>query len=215
MPHIAELIEDTVDIEVVAAELKEYLADTAEYEMQCRYTWHVGSDDDEIDFDDPEVAEALAEYVSEHAQEKACEARDDLAYGLRTNEDGSLTLWRSIVVPHDWLDHGIEERPLGIYWAHDKSAAEPHWGSFGEGVREILLEGRVSIDDVNWQRTVCMNAQSEEEREISLKKTATVFLVSAEWLGPGPALEPVALGFEIAAGSVSEVPVVDGILAAA
>ncbi len=202
MPHIAQLIHDTVDIDAAATDVAEHLLGCEEYMMQCRYTWHIGADE-EVDFKDPEVARDFDVFVSDYAFEQACNARDELAYGLHTNEDGSITLWRSIVVPEDWLENGIKERPIGIYWAHEKAAAEPHWGSFGEGDREIVIEARVAIEDVDWQRSVCMNAQSEEEREISLKETASVFLISAEWVGPGPEIAPVPLKFSAPAGKQS------------
>lgn len=197
MREIELLIIENLDLDGAAADVEQHLLDCEEHSMQCRYSWHVDANDD-VDFNDPEIAAEFSRFVREYAVEQVVRARWDLTC-LDVNDDGTLTLWRSMVVPADWLENGINDRPIGIYWAYEKSAAEPHWGSFAKGDREIILEGRVALEDVDWRRSICMNAQCEEEREIRLKQTASVLLVSAEWAECND-FGAVALGFTAPAG---------------
>jgi hypothetical protein len=196
MISIADRIEEAVDHDS-AAHVADHLLGCDEYEMQCMYAWHIGEDEEKINFKSPEISESFKAFVQEQALERLENARHDLTYDLSQNEDDTLTIWRSIVVPNDWPEN-VNERPIGIYWAYRETAAEPHWGSFSEGNAEIILEGRVNVEDVDWSQSVLMNAQCKEEREIRLLPTAMVLLVSARWAHDNGG--PIPIGLEVSAG---------------
>jgi hypothetical protein len=175
--HLSELIDDTVNEESAAAEVADYLLQTEEDMMQHEYSWQVGEDD--IDYDDEEIRADYEKFVHGRAEERVEAAINDLAW-LKV-ADGRIDIWRSITVKPDWIQNGILKHPLGVCWSHVEGAAEAHFGDFSAENRLVVLHGRVSIDDVDWQISVITNAQAEEEREIRLKDDAVVEVLSAEW----------------------------------
>jgi hypothetical protein len=175
--HLSELIDDTVKEETASAEVADYLLCTEEDMMQHEYSWHVGEDD--IDYDDEEIRADYEKFVHVRAEERVGAAINDLAW-LKV-ADGKIDIWRSITVKPDWIQNGIMEHPLGVCWSHVEGAAEAHFGDFSAENRLVVLHGRVSIDDVDWQMSVITNAQAEEEREIRLKDDSIVEVLSGEW----------------------------------
>jgi hypothetical protein len=179
-PSIRDIISAAVDIEKAAAEAAEYILEVEGEFLQETYLYNRGIEDGGVDFTDKDVALDFKDFVAERAFEQVYQAMDALRRDIDLEGD-AVRLWRSIVVPPDWLCQGIHERPLGVCWAYQKSAAEAHWGEFGEGRSELVLEALVHVDDVDWQQSVCLNAHTECEREIRIKPTAFVHLISAEW----------------------------------
>ncbi|NTF17107.1 hypothetical protein G6L37_01515 [Agrobacterium rubi] len=173
-------ISNAVNTDDATKEAAEYFMSTDEDMMTNRYSWHRGIDLEDIDFEDEETREDYEEYVSDYAAEQVYGALAELCWSIE-EEEGRVSIWRSMTVPADYLENGIEDRPLGIYWAFKEDAAEAHYGDFSKGLREIVLKGVVRLDDIDWQRSLTVNAHSEEEKELRLKDTAIVHVVSATW----------------------------------
>jgi hypothetical protein len=83
-------------------------------------------------------------------------------------ENNQIKIYRKISVSNSWTQK-LEntERPLGIYWAWEKDAAEAHWG-YDKGLKEVTLESSVSIDAIDWITTMQLNINPfyNEEKEI-------------------------------------------------
>lgn len=194
-----------VDLAAAAAAATEHLLATEEIMMIARYSWARDVDEDSLDLNDDETRVDFEEYVSRYASERVDEALEELCWSI-DEDDGMVSIWRALTVPADFLENGIHQRPLGIYWSFREDAAESHWGDFGDARREIVLHGTVRIEDIDWQTSVELNAHSEEEKEIRLKPTAIVHVVSAAW-SAAPPKDPartVLLGADFAAGKTSD-----------
>ncbi|MNU31204.1 hypothetical protein D3C71_197220 [compost metagenome] len=201
---IGELIDAELNEETAATEVADYLLHTEEDMMQHEYSWRIGEDD--IDFDDEEVRADYEKFVHGRAQDRVEEAISELSW--LSVEDGKIHIWRSITVKPDWVQRGITERPIGICWSHVESAAEAHFGSFSEGNREVTLHALVAIGDVNWQASVTLNAQCEEEREIRVREDALVEVLSATWSSEerGGAFVKEEIGLVLPAGRTALAP---------
>jgi hypothetical protein len=175
--NLNKLIEATVDETSASEEVSEYLLCTEEDMMQHEYSWRIGEDD--VDFDDDETRADYEKFVRGRAEDRVEEAISELSW--LSAADGKISIWRSITVKSDWIHNGMTEQPIGVCWSHVESAAEAHFGSFSEGLREVTLHGLVDIEDVDWQASVTLNAQCEEEREIRVKGDALVEILSATW----------------------------------
>jgi hypothetical protein len=175
--NLNELIEETVDETSASVEVSEYLLCTEEDMMQHEYSWHV--DEDDVDYDNEEVRSDYAKFVHGRAEERVESAINELAWLKVT--DGRIHIWRSLTVPPGWIQTGIAKQPIGVCWAYTEEAAEAHFGNFSQDLQEVTLHGLVAIGDIDWQRSVILNGQSEEEREIRIKDDAMVEVLSATW----------------------------------
>ena len=200
--HFA-IINDAVDVDRATEEATEYFLQADEMCMVSRYSWHHDIDEDSVNLEDQDTAEDFRVFVSDYASEKVGEAISELCWSIKPDDDDRIQIWRSITVPHDWLENGLDARPIGRYWAYVEDAAEPHWGDFSEGRRVIVLHGLVDMCDVDWQTTVTVNAHSEEEREIRVKDTASIHVLSATWMPShrGDSSDTIAIGRDLHAGS--------------
>jgi hypothetical protein len=89
----------------------------------------------------------------------------------------------------------VNPKKIGIFWSWDENSAEAHWGSFGPGTEEILLQARVGKDDIDWEGTFEANmdpATGEEEREIRLKEGVHPVIVAWKKGGYGWRAAPKA-----------------------
>jgi hypothetical protein len=132
--------------------------------------------------DDPEIGVQFDQFLEMVGYEKVSEALDNLVERTESRAD-KIAIWRCITVSRHWMETEMLSRPLGICWSYDPSFAKAHFGSYGHGSEvSLVIEGLVDIQDVDWQRTVLLNAVDEfttgEEREIRLRDDAFVELVS-------------------------------------
>lgn len=196
--HLSELIDEAVDEASASAKVSEYLLHTEEDMMQHEYSWRVGEDD--IDFDDDDTRADYEKFVHSRAEDRVAEAISELSW--LSAADGKINIWRSITVKPDWVQNGITDQPIGVCWSHVECAAEAHFGSFSEGLRELTLHGLVAIEDVDWQASVILNAQCEEEREIRVREDALVEILSATWSPSARGGEPITeeIGLSLPAG---------------
>lgn len=198
-------ITSAVDLDAAAVSATEYLHGTEEIFLQSRYAWDRGFDEDDVDFSDEDTAADYRELVAEYAWERVSEALSDLCFYV-DSEEGQVSAWRALAVSPDFLEVGLHERPIGRYWSFDKGAAEAHWGNFQDGRREIVLYGVVRLEDVDWQTSVVMNAHSNEEKELRLKQTAFVRVLSATWTATSDAEQDftVDIDIDLPAGKLSD-----------
>jgi len=117
------------------------------------------------------------EYKFEELQSQFHELIDD---------DGYLTIYRSMTVPHDYL-RKIKEgkiKRIGHYWTFDKDYAEPHWG-YNTNNNEIIFEAKIKENQVNWINTFRLNLEHEsinDEHEIRLFKNTPLYIINIEFM---------------------------------
>lgn len=142
----------------------------------------IGEDMDEYD---PGSTGQWAPGFIEFLQERALNLvyRDIRRIAELVDADGYLTVYRSMIVPREWLDQEHDGRNLGRCWAWSEDCAIAHLGGDGDG--EVRMQGLVHIDDVDWTTTVGLNACDDyavgTENEIRLRRDATVVLERLEW----------------------------------
>jgi hypothetical protein len=199
--HLSVLLDEAVDETSASAEVSDYLLHTEEDMMQHEYSWRIGEDD--IDYEDEEIRADYEKFVRGRAEERVEAAINELAWLEVT--DGRMHVWRSITVPTGWIQTGIAEQPVGVCWAYTEDAAEAHYGNFSQDLREVTLHGLVAIEDIDWQASVILNGQSEEEREIRIKDDAMVEVLSATWspAARGGAFSTEEIGLVLPAGKTA------------
>jgi len=197
-------INNAVNIDDAIKEAVEYFIDTEKMMMMSRYSWDRGVDEEAIDLEDEATREDYEEYVTAYASDRVDDALTELCWSI-DEEEGRVSIWRSLTVPADFLDNGIRDRPLGIYWSFNEDAAESHWGNFSDDRLEIVLHAVADINDIDWQTSLELNAHSEEEKELRLKPTAIVHVISATWtaIDPKEPARTVLLGADFAVGDTS------------
>jgi len=96
-------------------------------------------------------------------------------------KDDKIWLFRVITAPRNWTPD--PNRGPGIYWSWDREAADAHWGSFGDGNIKWLLTTQATQNQIDWPKTIAMNASPdyEEEKEIRLLTDAGVEFEWEEW----------------------------------
>lgn len=122
------------------------------------------------DFDGPDFSDVdiksddFFNWFSNYVDENYSEAEWDITSKIK---NGHLTIWRSITAPEDW---NPESQHPGIFWTYDENVAEPHWGQFGEGHVEWIMQATVPLDAIDWLRTLIMsgNPDFRHEKEIRL-----------------------------------------------
>ena len=126
----------------------------------------------EDDTDDAHYQEWLKEYTEGKVY-------DAIGYinGSVTTQDGEIVIYRRITAPTNWVEQGgLTSQPLGVFWSWSETAAEAHWGTFNGDHQEYLIVGSVRMQDVDWLRTLFVNANpsTESEKEITVNDGATV-----------------------------------------
>ena len=94
------------------------------------------------------------------------------------SDSGLIDIWRMVDYIGDDIYHEIVNKynGVGIYWTWDEDSPEAYWSN-GQG-HSITLHGTVSIENVNWERTIEMNAGSfTEEKEIRLNENGSVMII--------------------------------------
>jgi GNAT superfamily N-acetyltransferase len=101
-----------------------------------------------------------------------------------------LTVYRAMTLT-DIKD--MRTKGVGVYWAWDEEAAQPHWG-YGEGAGSVVytLKAQVGERDIDWKGTIWANLDpniGDEEKEIRLKEKCHPVLVAwrrgnEEWQVP-------------------------------
>lgn len=143
-------------------------------------------DFDDGDFPEPEGEEwenALAEYV------------DNSWYNFKSQfsriakmQDGKLKIYRKITlesVPKFlyYLNKGKPIRGfkgIGVFWSWDKDQADAHWGYGKYAKKKVLIEGLVSLNDINYKATARKNlnpALGTQEAEIEVKENAAITII--------------------------------------
>ena len=127
----------------------------------------------------PEHAAGFGPFLRRKAEEELSFALDRLVGEVTLRPDGRIELWRELVVPRDWPERGVRERPIGVCWAFDEEGAEAHHGAAeGPDTLRVVVRGAVGLDGVDWVETAVLNAASEytvgDEREIRLLPDARV-----------------------------------------
>jgi len=67
---------------------------------------------------------------------------------------------------------------LGDFWTWDAYAAEPYWAEGTGG--DYIIEGIVSREHVDWEKTLLANVFLPDEKEIFIKVGAPVYVVSVK-----------------------------------
>jgi len=122
--------------------------------------------------EDPSESEQFKRWLPLYLKSLIDNAEDRILYSA-TTQAGKMIVWRVIVAPADWIQKGIFERSLGVFWSWSEGSAEAHWGSFEKsGIVEYLITSSVSLKDVEWDVTLATNADltQEEEREIRVRE---------------------------------------------
>jgi hypothetical protein len=70
---------------------------------------------------------------------------------------------------------------LGDFWTWDEDAAEPYWAEGAGG--DYIIEGIVSREHVDWEKTLYANAILPDEKEIFIKVGAPIYVVSVKEMG--------------------------------
>lgn len=140
-------------------------------------------DDEEFPTEGEEWEDALEKYIHyrwnnfEHQFSK-----------IAKMQDGKLKIYRKITlesVPKFlyYLNKGKPIRGykgIGVFWSWDKNQAEAHWGHGKYSKKLILIEGLVSLNDINYKATALKNLNpslGEEEAEIEVKENAAITIV--------------------------------------
>jgi len=100
------------------------------------------------------------------------------------NSDGTITIWRRMMVNASWLQNLKPGNRIGIYWSFDRRAAEPHWG-YNDDKKDImvLLEASIKEEHIDWLQSLRANVYPyEEEKEITLFKNTPIILKYIELL---------------------------------
>ena len=157
-------------------------------------------DDFENDYDEW-FDSIVSKYEDEERKKKSADEKnfnDWLEYELQFEFDnqrnkikgyiknGKITLYRKLLVNKNWLDDIIKNKDnVGIYWAWDKGAAEPHAG-YGDKNKqtEVTLKTTIKENDVNWKDTLRLALlgfiTGDEEDEIRLNKNVKLKIEEIE-----------------------------------
>lgn len=137
---------------------------------QVRVYWNLANKNDPYDdvpMEGPEFEDWLLRYVDE----RYGEAWGNIAHHMVGDR---LPVYRVITAPADWTPD--PNRHPGVYWSWDKRAAQAHCGEFKPGHVQWMMEAIVSVDDVDWYETYCLNVGDlgDDEKEIRLKQNVPV-----------------------------------------
>ncbi len=159
----------------------EYLFDRYKYDNEyvdkdVNYDEYVEDENNKKDFED------WLKYEFEYRFRE----QQQLYETMFRNGGGRITLFRAMKVSKSWLKSLTKPNAiLGIYWAYEENAAEPHWGYGNGGKTETaLLQTSVTEDQVDWEGTFEANLHpslGEDEKEVRLKEGEKIHL-EALWL---------------------------------
>lgn len=128
------------------------------------------------DLDDDEILDSkeFKEMINNELEKKYEDLLETL-YWL-PEDDGKIKIWRIITTnDKDFLNKFKSQgKHLGIYWAFDEKAAEPHWG-YGKDIN-VKFECRIDENNVDWLDTIKVNLTLQEEKEIRLFKNTPLTL---------------------------------------
>ena len=146
------------------------------------YTSQYGEYDPE-EGEDPSESEQFKKWLPLYLENLVGEAEDRI-FNNASAQDGKILVWRVIAAPSDWIQKGIFERSLGIFWSWSEGSAEAHWA--GAGV-EYLIASSISPKDVDWIDTLATNADTsqEEEREIRVNEGTPMPILGVAVTGRG------------------------------
>jgi len=117
------------------------------------------------------------EVGDDHAKVKWVEARYRNIAASLNRLTFPRTVYRSVVLTGDNTSvdaTNLDTTKLGVYWAVELSAAEPHWGDLSSG-NEWTFSTTISADQVDWLGTMLarMNyVMGDDEEELRLKPGA-------------------------------------------
>lgn len=141
--------------------------------------------DIKMDFDEfmenDDNAEDFKDWLTYEMKYRFDEKKDLFDKLFFTGGGGKITIFRAMKVSKKWLKSLMKPNAkLGIYWAYEKNAAEPHWGYNNKGRTETaVLQTSVTEDQVDWNKTFEANLHpslGEQEKEIRLKEDAKIHL---------------------------------------
>lgn len=179
---------DNIDVAEVVREVKVRLIEDAAPGLGVFADFARERDVNDPDSFDPRHDEDLMSDFDLFLQEKVADVVNEeigrLAYDVQA-DDGSLAVFRSIIVPNCWGIDDIDARPLGVCWSWDEQFAVSYvGGGEQEKSKEVRLSGKVELHGVDWELTVALNAMNaywgEDEREIRLGDDAQVMLFKVE-----------------------------------
>jgi hypothetical protein len=192
MPSSSEIL-DMIDLEAAVAETVERMTTHAHAGSMIAYEYGREIDAEEPDEVDPREGAGFTahftEFVIGRARELISDKMDELASVLDDN-DGTICLYRSMVVDRPWLDGDLTARPIGVCWSWDDDFAIAHCGeTSGQNEIEVRVIGLVRVEDIDWTETVTLAASdiyvTGEEREIRLKDDAMVEIAGVDWRPDG------------------------------
>ena len=98
-----------------------------------------------------------------------------------------VTLYRMLSIPSG---EKLSMDGIGVYWSYDWQCAETHWGDPG---KEILLEGLVYPENIDWEGGfLAFLAYGEEECEVRVDKGSPVIIVSIDREAINPPVVAIA-----------------------
>lgn len=141
-----------------------------------------------------EQTEDFKNWLKYEFEYKFDELKNDLFYNL-IDENGYITLYRSMTVPNDYLDklNNCQIKRIGEYWTYDFDSAEPHWGyNDNKRTNRIIFETKINEKYVNWDDTFRLNLEDDvynDEKEIRLYKNTPLEIEKVWWNGEEIELE--------------------------
>lgn len=150
------------------------------------YTYAQQHGYDPSEEEDPSESEQFRKWLPLYFKSLIEEAEDRILYGASV-QDGKILVWRVITAPADWIQKGIFERDLGVFWSWSEGSAEAHWGSYTGDSVEYIIASSVSPKDVEWGMTLATNAiqSQEEEREIRVLEGTLMPIIDVLAVGRG------------------------------
>jgi len=137
----------------------------------------------DIEEEDPTESEQFKKWLPLYLKSLIELAEDRISRKIMVQK-GKILVWRVLAAPEDWLQKGIHERGLGVFWSWSEGSAEAHWA--GSGV-EYLIASAVFPKEVDWIDTLAVNANptQEEEREIRIHEGTPMPILGVAVTGRG------------------------------
>lgn len=111
-------------------------------------------------------------------------ALDTMEDSYKQDPDGLINCWRSMIIDNTRKDIYKEVtakyKGVGRFWSWSEDGATPHNGyNSVDSKIEVVLCGKVRLEDIDWPRTIWVNVWDlREEMEITLKDDALVKIES-------------------------------------
>jgi hypothetical protein len=164
------------DIERAKIELRNEMQDLEDWHIE--YTMDMSTHNELEDATDENEKRAIYDRQIENYSEYIIPNVANIL--LNKFDSGKIRCWRAITVSQDWTPP--KDSKVGVYWSWDAKSAEAHWGSYGNGNVECVIEALIPIQLIDWVTTLVANSNPnfDDEREIKIADGSSVEIVSFE-----------------------------------